>query len=288
MSSVGELGRGLLRALPLSMKRLLLYLYAHRRFLPKHPVAFTEKIQWRILYDRRELIAIGGDKLRMKDHARTSGAAVLIPETLWSGTDLSAILHYDWQCEWVLKPIGGSGYAAFGSGSLHDSGISLAEVATWDFNDIHRDRGEWAYSTATPGFLIERRIPTLDGKSPNDYRFFVFDGQVRLVQVDTPRVGIVQRRFYTPDWKPLEVRQAHPLAPARPAPERLPDMVAAASLIGAPYDFIRVDLYDAPDGVTFGELTPYPTGGVVPFSDRGFDKQLGEYWRLPATRGVVQ
>jgi hypothetical protein len=134
---------------------------------------------------------------------------------------------------------------------------------------------------ARPGFLLEQRIPTPDGESPDDVRCFVFDGVVRVIQVDTPRTDVVQRRFYTPEWEPLEVRQgAKPLAPVMPRPRMLDELIRTAERIGAEFDFIRVDLYLVEDSIYFGEITPYPASGLQPFSDDRFDLQLGRYWKL--------
>lgn len=274
--------RGILPHLPLTLRRNALYFRHTKRFIPRTPQSFREKIQWRILNDRRDIIADGGDKLAMKAHAERSNSGVIIPETIWHGEDLADIYDTDWGCEWVLKPITGSGFVAFGSGSMKESGVDLDEVKTWRHEDIYRILGEWAYGQAAPGYLLERKIDTPKGESPNDYRFFVFDGEVKLVQIDTPRFSRVQRRFYTPDWTPLEVRQGHTdLAPPIPAPSSLQTMLEAASSVGREYDFIRVDLYDVEGNIYFGEITPYPAGGVVPFNDREFDLWLGSQWTLP-------
>jgi hypothetical protein len=218
----------------------------------------------------------------MKEHAQRSCPAVLIPETLWSGTNLPVIYEKDWGCEWVLKPISGSGYALFGNGSLASSGVDLAEIGKWRYQDSFNLYGEWAYGQARPGYLIERRIDTDTGLSPNDIRLFVFDGQVKLLQIDSPRADEVRRRFYTREWEALPVRQAGKrLADAQPRPELLDEMISIAEEIGRLYDFIRVDLYESQGRLYFGEITPYPTGGLGKYSDGAFDRLLGDYWELP-------
>lgn len=268
--------------LPLSYRRKILYRRRIGRSLSTPPASFTEKIQWRIVNDRRELISRGGDKLAMKLHVQIAAPSVLIPETLWFGEELRSIYHHDFKGEWVLKPITGSGHLEFGRGSMFESGIDLNRVKEWDPESIYRSHGEWAYSQARPGYLIERRIPTANGEPPNDYRFFVFDGTTRLIQVDTPRFNTVKRRFYTPEWSPLDVRQGgKELASVVPAPAALQEMLRAAETIGAPYDFMRVDLYESMDEIYFGELTPYPTGGLAAFDDYQFDLLVGSYWTLP-------
>lgn len=269
--------------LPLRWRREILYFRRFNKFIPKEPITFLDKIQWRILHDRRDIIAIGGDKIAMKDHATLANQEVKVPETLWLGAAIDDIIDVDWNCEWALKPREGSGYIAFGSGSLRSSGITARTVADWKQGDQFRVQGEWAYSQSGSGYFLEEKIPTPNGESPNDLRFFVFDGQVRLIQLDTPRFEGVHRRFYTPEWAPLDVTQGQAkLAPAASKPDRLEKMLEIASDIGAGYDFIRVDLYDVPSGIYFGELTPYPTGGMGKFSDESFDEWLGSLWTLPA------
>lgn len=270
------------RLLPLSKQRQLLYKRKHGRSLSRNPERFTEKIQHRIIHDRRDMIARGGDKLSMKEVATSATRLAEVPQTLWAGTILADAMDIDFGGEWVLKPVIGTGYAVFGSGTLRASGVDIAAANAAKEAMPALVRGEWAYSQARAGFLIERRIETLDGLSPNDYRFFAFDGVVRVVQIDTPRASEVERRFYLPDWTPLDVRQGGKrLAPVVRKPKMLDQMIAAASEIAAGYDFIRVDLYESQERVYFGEITPYPASGLVPYDDDAFDIRLGSYWTLP-------
>lgn len=269
------------QALPVEQRRRILYKKWIGHPLPKEPTTFTEKIQWRIIRDRRELIARGGDKISMKNHAHTADPSIAIPRTLWFGEDLTTVYDRHWGTDWVLKPTTGSGHAAFGSGSLKDAGIDITDVTGWNEDTLAKVHGEWAYSQARPGYLIEERIPTANGESPHDIRFFVFDGKVQVIQVDSPRSQQVHRRFYTPEWVPLDVNQGGKiLAEPQPAPETLALMLDHAARIGADFDFIRVDLYEALGKVWFGEITPYPTGGLDPFTDPAFDALLGSYWDL--------
>ena len=267
--------------LPIPVKRQMIYFWHFRRFITRNPETFLEKIQWRTLYDRRDLIAIGGDKVFMKEYA-SSVSNVMIPKTLWAGEDIGPIMDVDWPCDWVLKPRSGSGYAAFGSGRLSNSGISPEVLEKWRSDDHYSVQGVWAYGQAEPGYILEQRIPTDDGRSPDDYRFFVFGGRVRVIQIDTPRTEGVRRRFYSENWEPFTVTQGgKQLGPIQDRPESLGDMVRIAEEIGELFDFIRVDLYHTRDGIWFGEITPYPTGGVGKFSDPAFDRMLGGWWKLP-------
>jgi hypothetical protein len=100
-----------------------------------------------------------------------------------------------------------------------------------------------------------------------------------------------QQRLYRTDWSPLETLYGpQAIAPIAPPPPGLDRMLDIASRLGKPFDFIRVDLYDLCDvdgSIVFGELTPYPCGGLERFRPASFDAELGAKWRLPALRATA-
>jgi TupA-like ATPgrasp len=103
--------------------------------------------------------------------------------------------------------------------------------------------------------------------------------------VDTGRFGAHRRRLYTPDWRPVDVDEAVAPGPVTAPPRSLPTMLEVAERLGAAFDFIRVDLYDLDGEVWFGELTPYPGGGLDRF-DPELDRVLGAAWQLPPRSAV--
>lgn len=268
---------------PIAAKRQAMYYWKHHRLIPEEPTGFFDKIQWRILHDRRPLIAVGGDKLAMKEYAAKMSAEVLVPETLWAGSDLEAIYDIDWGCDWVLKPREGAGAAVFGSGSFRESRLSLEEIKRWKHRQAFKVWGEWAYGQSGPGYLLEKRIPTKDGGLPLDTKVFVFGGKAGLILVSGSKYSDVHAcRYYSPDWTPLDFSDGgRDLAAVVQAPERLSVIVDIAESIGKDFDFIRVDLYDVPEGVFFGELSPYPTGGTSSFGSSELDCMVGSWWSLP-------
>jgi hypothetical protein len=272
---------GGMRHLPLRERRQILYRLHHGRWANLGPNAelFTEKMQRRILFDHRTLIGDLGDKLKMKERAAQL-TGVQIPRTYWCGTDLDELGSLaELPNRWVLKPTNTSGKVILGDGRP-DIAELKRQTRGWlpKVSPLWRYQGEWIYSTVKPGILLEER---LGGElPPEDYRFFVFHGDVALIQVDYGRFVDHRRRFYTPDWKPLEIRNAYDLAPVKPAPPTLERMLAVASKLAAEFDFLRVDLYDIDGEVWFGELTPCAGGGLNPFAPLEWDRELGRWWRM--------
>lgn len=268
-----------LMRLPASPKRHLLYLAYQRRWGHfRSPRTFTEKVNWRILYDRRPVLTTTCDKLAMKEIALAADVAV--PKTLWHGTDFVEAASVELPDRWVIKPNHRSGVIHFGSGPRVRT-TDLANLAEQWMPPEEERKAEWAYSAARRELLIEEFLGSVD--SPPDYKFFVFDGEPVLIQVDEGRFNEHRRRFYEPDWSPLDVRSTCPMADVAPPPPNLGEMSDAASRIGSGYDFIRVDLYSVEGQLYFGELTPYPGGGLERWLPRSYDDRLGTRWRLPTT-----
>jgi len=63
-------------------------------------------------------------------------------------------------------------------------------------------------------------------------------------------------------------------------PVNLAQMINLAEMIGAQFDFVRVDLYSPPQGILFGEVTFYPYAGLEPIIPKEWDNKLGEPWRI--------
>ena len=275
--------RAVVRRLPDRPKRALLFRQAHGRWpRQRRPQTFTEKINWRVVHDRRPVMGLLGDKLAMREYAARVCPDLPAPRVLWAGTDPRELSHVDLPERWVLKPNHGTMRVHVGSGRP-DVEHLLGVTTDWLEEPLYPDRGEWVYNQARRLLLVEEFL----GEDLADHKFLVFDGRVGLVQVDTGRSGPRhQRRLYTPDWTPLDVVEPHlSLGPATPPPAGLPAMTAAAEALGRTFDFIRVDLYDIGGAVWFGELTPYPGGGLDPF-DPDLDRDLGARWVLPPRQAV--
>ncbi|AMO61766.1 Uncharacterised protein [Mycolicibacterium phlei] len=275
--------RRVLTTLPVPLVRQAFYLtMLHRRGNFRNPRTFNEKVNWRILNDRRDRIIAACDKLRMKEMARAAypGDDLKIPEVLWAGTDLRDAPDPVSLPPWVLKPNHSSGQALFGPGPDTDVATLLDKTRDW-WRRTPLELGEWGYREARPLLFLERRIPTPDGEPPADYKFFVFDGRVELIQVNRGRFGHQTATFLDADWNRLPVRwRIRPVAD-EPRPAELDAMLRIASTLGADWDFIRIDLYAVDGQVWFGEYTPYPGGGLLRYTPRRFDDEQGRHWTLP-------
>lgn len=280
-SAARDLERHVLVRLPPALGRRWLFLRVHHRW-PRlsSPRTFSEKVNWRILNDRRPLLAWTCDKLAMKEHASSSGADVVVPRTLWKGGDVRELAEVDLPTHWVLKPSHRSGLVHFGDART-DLGRLRRRTEHWLADVQHGVLGEWAYGQARPCLFVEELVGSPQAPPP-DYKVFVFAGEPLLVQVDLDRFSGHRRSLYDPQWRRVDARLGYPDGGPVPRPAGLSRLLDVARTLGADFDFVRIDLYLAGEtGVVFGEYTPYPGSGLERFDPRSFDAWLGAQWKLP-------
>ena len=206
---------------------------------------------------------------------------------------------------YVVKPTHGSGAAIIVSDGAAAEARLQTDPGSWVYRHVRREaaprddvvriaRGwvaqlygqgpnrEWVYGRVPRQILVEELLAGADGGVPDDYKFFVFHGRCAFVQVDSGRFGLRTQDFFRPDWQHLPLSGGPPWAePELAQPACLTEMIEVAERLGAPTDFVRVDLYDVDGRVVVGELTSFPAGGDSPFDPEFFNEEFGRPWTVP-------
>ncbi|MEJ0063846.1 MAG: ATP-grasp fold amidoligase family protein [Alphaproteobacteria bacterium] len=278
-----KLARAFFYSLPDEWALQLLYFKVFGRFANlRHPKGFQEKLVWRKLYQRNPRFTLFADKAAVKDEiARLVGPQHVIP-TLWTGTDPEDIPFDTLEPPYAIKTNHGSGGHFFirKAEDIDKKKICASMRQQLALRYGHRLR-EWAYHDISRKILVERMLVTPQDAPPEDYKFLVFHGRVRAIQIDHDRFTNHTRAFYDRDWKRLPFTGLYP-APdfLAPRPAMLEEMIAVAEKIGSQFDFVRVDLYQIPPAVYFGETTFYPGGGIYGFQPREWELKMGELWKI--------
>lgn len=276
----------LLDAMPVRMRRQYLFKRDHGHYINfSNPRGFSEKIVWRMLYDHRSLLSWTCDKERMKREVVRLDPTVNVLPTIWYGDDVSELSRVDLPDEWVIKPNRqSSGRVHFGHGAPDLE--FLAHLASrWlraESRKISR-KGEWAYSQARSGLLVEPRLKGPEpGAAPVDYKVFVFGGKPELIQVHYGRGGNHVQYHVTPEWIDYGIRTSLSSSKELPeAPIGLERMLTQAANIARDFDFMRVDFYEEDGQPFFGEVTPYPAGARRRYYPDEIELRLGALWQLP-------
>jgi hypothetical protein len=257
----------------------IFFLNANRR-LPRRPqaanAAINDFIFDRMISDRwspAEIRCV--DKEYAKVHA-ASVSGVKVPRTV-DVFPLQSDARTEHFLAWlkpylgqhlVAKPTHGSGAVLFLDREPSEHEIS-AFLARSNRNFFHPFR-ETQYTTLQRKVLIEENLAT--GADINDYKFFCAAGHVLYCQVDVDRFTNHKRAICTlPEFAVIPVRTKLLDIPRHvDAPPHLRDMVRTAAELSREFGFVRIDLYDVPDGVYFGEYTFSPGAACDNFSDGAF------------------
>lgn len=142
---------------------------------------------------------------------------------------------------------------------------------------------EWAYKDVRPRLIAEPLMVDESGTELKDYKFFCFDGEPRLIQVDFDRFSDHRRNLYDLEWRYQRFQILFPTDPGRtiPKPRRLEAALELVRRITPKVPFMRTDLYLIGERIYFGEFTLHHGGGAETFTPESYDGLLGRWIRLP-------
>lgn len=278
---------------------------AVRLWRTRNPDGFREKVRYKMLRDRRDLIVTFADKAAVRGYVAEKVGPQYLPRVFAVVEDPAALHDIDLPEAYVVKPTHGSGTAIVVSEQAPADARLPLYPGSWEYRHVRpefarRDdvvwiasnwvaqlygqgpNREWVYGLVPRRVIVEELLANGDGTIPDDYKFFVFHGRCHYIQVDSGRFGRRTQDFFRPDWSHLPLSGGPPNADVEPPrPAHLQEMVSLAECLGAETDFVRVDLYDVEGRIVFGELTSFPAGGDSPFDPECFNDEFGRHWTVP-------
>ncbi|MEM7545064.1 MAG: ATP-grasp fold amidoligase family protein [Pseudomonadota bacterium] len=153
-----------------------------------------------------------------------------------------------------------------------------AMAERWLGVDYGSRGGEWWYNVVQRKVYLEESF-SAPGESADDWKFFVLNGRVSIVQVDLDRATNHVQLIYDRDFNYLPqeffYRTGNPIA----KPANYEDLRDAAEVIGGQFEFARVDFYNTSDGVVLGEITLAPGGARQRIRSPSLDDRMGRDWQ---------
>ena len=247
-----------------------------------NPETFTEKIQWIKLNERNELRWLAANRLAVRDYVSDKiGEEHLVP-LLGSFHELSQSTWHDLPKQFVLKANHGCEMVEVVRNKNETSFEQIRrKTKQWMQTDYYKFSREWAYKDLPRIILAEKLLLDKDGNIPKDYKFFCFNGRVKIIQVDYDRFGDQKRTLFNRDFNLIEGELLYPPydGPVE-KPQQLEPAIKLAEILSTDFSFLRVDLYLIDQQIYFGELTNYPGNGFVPFRPKKLEYQFGSYIKL--------
>lgn len=266
--------------------KLLYYLRMRKKLNLKHPVTFSEKLQWLKLYNRRQEYTMMVDKVAVKEYvAKVIGEEYIIPTLgIWNNPDE---IDFDKLPEqFVLKCNHNSGLGMCICRDKNKLDISKvrAELRKGLRQDYYLTGREWPYKNVKRKIIAEEFISTEKDMDLMDYKFFCFNGEPYYCQVISDREKLMSIDFFDKDWNHQDFHEPkeYPFASKEIVrPKNFELMWNLARKLALDIPFVRVDFYNLNGQIYFGEITFFPTSGMGGFEPEEWDEGFGDLLQLP-------
>lgn len=253
----------------------------------KHPVRYTEKLQWYKLNYRKPIMTKCSDKYLVREYVKEKGLSNLL-NGLYAVYDSAEEIDFEkLPNSFAMKMTVGSGMNYFVTDKSQENLEQLKSMAVKWFNSNSSSYGrEWCYYDIKPRIVFEELLPMDERDDLPDYKFFCFDGEPYCLYTmidytknhENGKIGFFDTDFnlmpyHRKDYKPIEEQL--------PKPMNFDKMVEYARVLSKGFPHVRVDFYDISGKIVFGEMTFYNASGYTAFEPDEFDFIMGSQFNLP-------
>ncbi|MDK7472870.1 ATP-grasp fold amidoligase family protein [Bacillus paranthracis] len=245
----------------------------------KQPTYFNDKLLKLKLTNRKSIMKKVVDKYEVRSYIKEKiGEEYLVP-LIGVYSDPKEVDFENLPNKFALKLASGSQYNIICQDKTSlDWKESSEKLVKWLKLDPYMRTREWQYKDLPSRFVIEEYIEDSKGNT-YDYKFWCFNGEPKLVQVDTDRFGEHKRSMFDIDFngKPLDLKIIYDNSDKPiPKPKNYDVMVEIAKKLSKDFQFIRIDLYNLDGKIYFGEMTFHPDNCNGKFYPSEYEKIIGD------------
>ena len=250
----------------------------------KLPETFSEKIQFRKLYDNNPLFSLCADKYKVREYVKEKiGEEYLVP--LYLVTD--KLTKKQWEelpQSFVVKPSHDSATVVIvkDKEKINEQRIikDMNRALKIDYGVVSMEK--YYSDIKDKKIIVEKFLKNKGENDLKDYKFFCFDGKVEYCQLIKNRSKEETIDFYDKNWNKqefsgLSVTKISTNIEKKPRNYEL--MKILAEKLAKDFDFVRIDFYNVEDRVYFGEMTFCPASGFGKFIPEKWNYVIGNLWK---------
>lgn len=261
------------------------YLKIGKKLNLKDPIGFNEKLQWIKLYDRNPFYTKLVDKYEVREFVKNRvGEEYLIPLIgVWD--KFEDIEFETFPKQFVLKCTHDSGGLVICKNSKNfDYEYAKEKIKKCLKRDFYKLWREWPYKNVSHRIIAERFMEDYVSKELKDYKFYCFDGKVKVMVINSDRQSSESTKgsYFDREFNYLDLQWGFEDAYVIPEkPEKYEEMVRIAEKLSEGFIEVRVDLYLCNHKIYFGEMTFFDGSGFTKIRPEKWDYKLGSYIKLP-------
>lgn len=257
--------------------QVVYYLTFKRKLNLKEPKYWTEKIQYKKLYDRRDKISNIADKILIREYSKEVLGQDILPELYWVGDNPQEIPYDILPKSFVVKTNHGAGtnIIVYDKEKINKEKVER-KIQKWLKKDYYSIEKEWGYKNINRKVFVEKLYLNEDNVVPKDIKLYMFSGKLGALNIHSDRFEqkheniMLDSNFidlYDKKTNRNDLR-----------PQKFGLMLDYAEQLSKDFDFVRVDFYDLGKNVLLGEMTNYPMAGFkrMPIE---VDEELGNMWK---------
>lgn len=228
------------------------FLMSHKRF-PKDRMFFNDvlykiKNSDEMLNPIRQFVS---DKYLVKDYVRSKVGEKFNVPTIAIFNSFEDLKKFNFPENCCIKPTQASQAVIL---RKNNDPIDIDQTEHWFDLNYYKKTRERNYKYLIPKVIVEPLI--FNSTDLMDYRFYCYNGQVKLICIDIGKFSSYQRVFYTTDWKKQNFSLHYPLYEGDlDKPSNLDEMITVAEKLSQDLNFVRIDLYSNGNECLVGEIT---------------------------------
>jgi len=258
----------------------------------REPKLLSEKLNWMKLYYHDPLFTVCSDKYRMREYVKLILGEGYTPKLLGKWDRAEDIDFNMLPNQFVIKTNHDGGPIVCLDKRLFDCETARSKLKEKLNRDYYHRGREWSYKNIKRCIFAEELLG--DGKEDLvDYKFFCFWGEPKVLyttseHTDAKHGGI---DYFDMGFRHLPVKHGIDYPQAQKIPQKpnsFEEMIEVArrlSSYGEGIPFVRVDLYSVNGRIYVGEMTFYPTNGMIDYDPPEWNRITGDYLQLPRKNG---
>ena len=251
-----------------------------------NPQTFNEKLMKLKLenYNNNEQVFLCSDKYCVRNYAISCGVDKKnLPPIIKVYDDARDINLSELPNKFVLKCSHGYGFNIVCKDKQKlNLKEAIKKLNKWKKTKFGYASCEVHYTHVKPTIFAEEYIEGKDGKFPDDYKLYCFNGVPNLVLVCSEREKELRLNFFDLEWNELKkigvANYRNEIVPKKP--KHLDEMISIAKNVSKEFPFVRVDFYEYEDKVYMGEMTFTPACCVANYYTEYGDKYLGSLLKI--------